>query len=60
MRVRINSKPLQRLNQTKTDAVILLEDTEAYELGNSFGVVFDDVKTLALYGELSLDFSKAI
>ncbi|MGL5113048.1 MAG: TonB-dependent receptor [Flavobacterium sp.] len=31
---------------------------EAYAFGNSFGIVYDDVKTISLFGELKADFSK--
>lgn len=30
--------------------------SEGYTLGNSFGVVYDDIKTLGFYGELKADF----
>ena len=33
---------------------------EGYAYGNSFGVVYDNVKTVSLYGELKADFSKNI
>ena len=33
-------------------------NTEGYAYGNSFGVVYDNVKTLSLFGELKADFSK--
>ena len=51
-------KALQIANPVKTDG--LTEDTslEAYELGNSFDVIYDDIKTLDFYGELAIDFSK--
>jgi len=52
------SKPLQVLNQIKTDGTDIMPVNEPYELGNSFGVLYDDVKTLSLYGELAIDFSK--
>jgi len=52
-----DNKALQVANQVKTNGLI---DTEvkAYELGNSFGVVYDRVKTLGLHGDLVVDFSK--
>lgn len=31
-----------------------------YAFGNSFQVVYDDMKTVSLYGELKADFSKAV
>lgn len=33
-------------------------DTEDYYYGNSFGVVYDDVKTLNLFGELNVDVNR--
>lgn len=33
---------------------------EAYEYGNSFGIVYDQVKTLSFSGELKADFSKNV
>lgn len=35
-------------------------NTEGYAYGNSFGVVYDQVKTVGLFGELKADFSKRI
>jgi len=35
-------------------------NTEGYAFGNSFGVVYDQVKTLSLFGELKADFSKSV
>jgi hypothetical protein len=35
-------------------------NTESYQFGNSFGVVYDDIKTFNLFGELKADFSKNI
>lgn len=35
-------------------------NTEGYAYGNSFGVVYDNVKTLSLFGELKADFSKNV
>ena len=29
-----------------------------YVYGNSFGVVYDDLNTLSIFGELKADFSK--
>jgi hypothetical protein len=37
---------------------ILSTNTEGYAYGNSFGVVYDNVKTMSLFGELKADFSK--
>jgi len=33
---------------------------EPYAFGNSLGIVYDDVKTISLYGELKADFSKNV
>jgi len=33
-------------------------NTEGYTFGNSFGLVYDDVKTVSLFGELKADFSQ--
>lgn len=35
-------------------------NTESYQFGNSFGVVYDDMKTVRFFGELNADFSKKI
>ena len=35
-------------------------NTEGYAYGNSFGIVYDIVKTISLFGELKADFSKNI
>ena len=50
------NKALYLKNQIKTDGIISFD--EAYMLGNSFGIVYDDVKTMSFYGELAIDFSK--
>ncbi|HLA55013.1 MAG TPA: hypothetical protein VK623_02850 [Flavobacterium sp.] len=34
--------------------------SENYEYGNSFGVVYDDVRTVSFFGELKADFTKNI
>jgi hypothetical protein len=34
-------------------------NTEGYAFGNSFGVVYDNIKTLSIFGELKADFSKS-
>ena len=51
-----NDKPLFIQNQTKTDGTINV--TNAYEAGNSFGVVYDNVKTLGVFGEITINASK--
>lgn len=50
------SKPLFLLNQIKSNGTTAVN--EVYELGNSYGVVYDDIKTIGLFGELAIDFSK--
>jgi hypothetical protein len=35
-------------------------NTEGYTFGNSFNVLYDNVKTLSFYGELKADFSKNV
>ena len=35
-------------------------NTNGYAYGNSFGVVYDDVKTVSFFGELKADFSKNV
>lgn len=35
-------------------------DQEAYAYGNSFGIVYDNVRTLTFFGELKADFNKNI
>ncbi len=35
-------------------------NTEGYTYGNSFGLVYDDVKTLSIFGELKADFSQNV
>lgn len=35
-------------------------NTEGYTFGNSFGLVYDDVKTVSLFGELKADFSQNV
>ncbi|OAZ04887.1 TonB-dependent receptor [Flavobacterium succinicans] len=37
-----------------------LSSNEPYAFGNSLGIVYDDVKTISLYGELKADFSKNV
>lgn len=50
------NKPFFIQNQTKTDGTIPVE--KGYEAGNSFGVVYDNVKTLGFFGEITIDASK--
>jgi len=35
-------------------------NTESYQFGNSFGLVYDDVKTMNLFGELKADYTKYV
>jgi hypothetical protein len=49
------NKPLFIQNQTKTDGTIFVEN--AYEAGNSFNVVYDNIKTLSIFGEITIDAS---
>lgn len=37
-----------------------LADQQAYRYGNSFGVVYDDVKTVSFFGEVKADLSKNV
>ena len=50
------NKPLFIQNQTKTDGTLILE--KGYEAGNSFDVIYDDIKTLGVFGEITIDASK--
>ena len=43
-------------NQTQTNGTIVVNN--AYEAGNSFGVVYDNIKTINFYGELNVEISK--
>lgn len=49
-------KALYVQNQTKTNGNIRV--SEAYQAGNSFGVVYDHIKTINAFGELNFDISK--
>jgi outer membrane receptor protein involved in Fe transport len=50
------NKPMFIHNPIMTDGTMLVE--KSFQAGNSFGLVYDDVKTLGLFGELSIDASK--
>ena len=50
-----NNKPLFIQNQTKTDGTILVNN--AYEAGNSFNIIYDNIKTLGVFGEITIDAS---
>jgi hypothetical protein len=47
------NKPLFKSNPFNMFAT----NTESYQFGNSFGVVYDNIKTVGLFGELKADFS---
>lgn len=49
------NKPLFKSNGYES-----LVDFEGYSYGNSFGVVYDKVRTLNFFGELKADFSKNV
>ena len=49
-------KALFILNRVKTENGGAAVNAD-YELGNSFGVVYDNIKTLGIQGELAIDFS---
>ena len=50
------NKPLFTQNNSKTDGNTAV--TNGYEARNSFNVIYDNVKTLAISGELNIDLSK--
>jgi len=50
------NKPLFIQNQTKTDGAILVDN--AYEAGNSFEVIYDNIKTLGFLAEITIDASE--
>ncbi len=54
------NKPLYRNNPLPDVAGNFLSDFEDYELGNSFFIVYDEVKTINFFGELKADFSKNV
>lgn len=43
-------------NQTTTDGTILVDN--AYEAGNSFQVIYDNIKTINIMGEINVEISK--
>ncbi|MGB5362382.1 MAG: TonB-dependent receptor [Aureibaculum sp.] len=51
-------KPLFKLNPSKTEGAIVVD--KGYEAGNSFHVVYDDIKTISGFGEITVDFSKEL
>lgn len=48
------NKALYKANGINTD-VVALED---YQYGNSFGIVYDDITTFSVAGELNVDFNR--
>ncbi|NVK52929.1 MAG: TonB-dependent receptor [Flavobacteriaceae bacterium] len=57
----VNDLPLYIRNNSKSDGTTSIVNTiplKGYEYGNSFSVVYDDVKTVAFFGELSIELSK--
>jgi len=50
------NKPLFIQNETMTDGTSIVSN--AFQAGNSFDVIYDDVKSLSFFGELSIDASK--
>lgn len=56
-------KPLFLKNNSKSDGISTSANGinfRGYEYGNSFGIVYDDVKTTSLFAEMSYEFSKQI
>lgn len=56
-------KPLFVKNQSKSDGIATTSNgipLKGYEYGNSFGLVYDDVKTTSIFAEISYDFTKRI
>jgi hypothetical protein len=52
------NKPLFIQNQTQTDGTIQI--TNAYQAGNSFKVIYDDIKTLNFSAEITTEISKEL
>ncbi len=50
------NKPLFIQNQTKTDGTVAIENS--YEAGNSFKVIYDNIKTLGFLAEITIDASE--
>lgn len=50
------NKPLFKTNEFN----MFSSNSESYQFGNSFGVVYDDVRTVSLFGELKADFNKNV
>lgn len=58
------NKPLFILNKSKSDGITTApingQPYKGYEYGNSFNVLYDDVKNISIFGELTYDASKNI
>ncbi|NBW27172.1 MAG: TonB-dependent receptor [Flavobacteriaceae bacterium] len=50
------NKPLFKTNEFN----MFSSNSESYQFGNSFGVVYDYVRTVSLFGELKADFNKNV
>ncbi len=50
------NKALFIQNQILTDGTVLISNS--YQAGNSFNIVYDDIKILGIYGEITIDASK--
>ena len=50
------NKPLFVSNQFNMFAI----NSESYQFGNSFGIVYDDIKTMNLFGEIKADYTKNV
>lgn len=44
----------------RNNALISEANTEGYAYGNSFGIVYDNVKTISFFGEIKADLSKNV
>ncbi|MFY9242922.1 MAG: hypothetical protein WAO74_07840 [Polaribacter sp.] len=56
-------KPLFIKNNSKSDGTNTIfngDDLKGYEFGNSFHVIYDDIKTTSIFAELEYDFTKRI
>lgn len=53
------NKPLHIQNPSRTGTLINVA-TNDYQLGNSFNVVYDNVKTITALGEINVDLSKEL
>ena len=53
-------KPLYKLNASKTSGTTIDLLGAGYEAGNSFGVVYDTIKTISGFAEVTIDFSKQL